>query len=274
MAIKRRLGTAVTSLVAYIITILIVFPIAWMVMTGFKDEVSAYQMPPSLTFTPILDNLNDALNNGILTYIEHSVVAVGVSTIAALALGIPAAFALVWHPRKSNESVLFWLISTRFMPAVGVLIPLYLIFNHLNLLDSLWALIIVYAAINLPLVVWIMYSFFSDIPRDLLEAGRVDGASDWQVLLRIILPISLPGIAVASLLSVIFSWNEFLFAETFTYVHAPTVPIFVSSYMTSEGLFWARMSMALSLAIVIPVLLGWAAQRQLIRGLTLGAVKG
>jgi sorbitol/mannitol transport system permease protein len=263
-----------TSLVAYIITILIVFPIVWMILTGFKDEVSAYQMPPSLIFTPILDNLNDALNSGIMTYIEHSIIAVGGSTIAALALGIPAAFALVWHPRKSNEQILFWLISTKFMPAVGVLIPLYVIFKDLHLLDTLWALVIVYTAVNLPLVVWLMYSFFSDIPKDLLESGRVDGASDWQVLLRIILPISVPGVAVAALLSVIFSWNEFLFVVTFTYTSAPTVPVFVSSYMTAEGLFWARMSMALSLAIVIPVLLGWTAQRQLVRGLTLGAVKG
>lgn len=142
------------------------------------------------------------------------------------------------------------------------------------LLDTLLALIIVYTAVNLPLVVWIMYSYFSDVPKELLEAGRVDGAHDWQVLLRIIMPISLPGLAVAALLSAIFSWNEFLFAVTFTYTSAPTVPVFVSSYVTSEGLFWARMSMALSLAIVVPVLPGWAAQRQLIRGLTLGAVKG
>ncbi|HEX8917127.1 MAG TPA: carbohydrate ABC transporter permease [Chloroflexota bacterium] len=274
MALKQRLGSTVATLAVYIITILIVFPIVWMVLTGFKDEVSAYQMPPSLIFTPILDNLNDALNSGIMTYIYHSIIAVGVSTIAALALGIPAAFALVWHPRKSNEGVLFWLISTKFMPAVGVLIPLYVIFKDVHLLDTLLALIIVYTAVNLPLVVWIMYSFFSDIPKELLEAGRVDGASDWQVLARILLPISLPGVAVAGLLSVIFSWNEFLFAVTFTYTDAPTVPVFVSSYMTAEGLFWARMSMALSLAIVVPVLLGWIAQRQLIRGLTLGAVKG
>jgi sorbitol/mannitol transport system permease protein len=274
MAKKLHLGTALASLVAYAVTIIIVFPIAWMVMTGFKDEVSAYQMPPSLTFTPILDNLRDALDSGIMRYIEHSALAVGLSTLAALALGIPAAFALVWHPRKSNQSVLFWLISTKFMPAVGVLIPLYLIFQHIQLLDTILALVIVYTAVNLPLVVWIMYSFFSDIPKELLEAGRVDGANDWQILFRIILPISIPGVAVATLLSVIFSWNEFLFAVTFTYTSAPTVPVFVSSYMTSEGLFWARMSMALSLAIVVPVLLGWVAQKQLIRGLTLGAVKG
>jgi sorbitol/mannitol transport system permease protein len=245
-----------------------------MILTGLKDEVSAYQLPPSLIFKPILDNFNQAVDDGVLTYLQHSVIAVGGSTLAALALGIPAAFALVWHPRKSNGSVLFWLISTKFMPAVGVLIPLYVIFKDIHLLDTLWALVIVYTAINLPLVIWIMYSFFSDIPKDLLEAGRVDGATDWQVLLRIILPISIPGVAVSALLSVIFSWNEFLFAVTFTYTSAPTVPVFVSSYMTSEGLFWARMSMALSLAIVVPVLLGWATQRQLIRGLTLGAVKG
>ncbi|HEX6506507.1 MAG TPA: carbohydrate ABC transporter permease [Chloroflexota bacterium] len=274
MALRFRLGTVATSLVAYILTIIIVFPIVWMVLTGFKDEVSAYQMPPSLIFTPILDNFHSAIDSGIMTYVYHSGIAVGVSTLAALALGIPAAFALVWHPRESNEGVLFWLISTKFMPAVGVLIPLYVIFQYVHLLDTLWALIIVYTAINLPLVVWIMYSFFSDIPKDLLEAGRVDGANDWQVLLRIILPISLSGVAVSALLSVIFSWNEFLFAVTFTYTSAPTVPVFVSSYQTAEGLFWARMSMALSLAIVVPVLLGWAAQRQLIRGLTLGAVKG
>lgn len=274
MTRKLHLGTVFASVVAYALTILIVFPIVWMILTGFKDEVSAYQMPPALVFSPILDNLSNALDSGIMTYIYHSVIACGISTIAALALGIPAAFALVWHPRKSNEGILFWLISTKFMPAVGVLIPLYIIFKDIHLLDTLWALIIVYCAVNLPLVVWIMYSFFSDIPKDLLEAGRVDGANDWQVLMRIILPISLPGVAVAALLSVIFSWNEFLFAVTFTYTSAPTIPVFVSSYMTAEGLFWARMSMALSLAIVIPVLLGWAAQRQLIRGLTLGAVKG
>jgi sorbitol/mannitol transport system permease protein len=274
MRLTFRLGTAVSSLVAYAVTILIVFPIAWMVMTGFKDEVSAYQMPPSLTFTPTLSNFNNAMNNGFMSYLSHSVVAVGASTLLALALGTLAAFALIWHPRKSNAGILFWLISTKFMPAVGVLVPLYIIFKDIHLLDTLLALIIVYAAINIPLVVWIMYSYFSDIPKELLEAGRVDGAHDWQVLLRIILPISLPGMAVAALLSAIFSWNEFLFAVTFTYTEAPTVPVFVSSYVTSEGLFWARMSMALSLAIVVPVLLGWAAQRQLIRGLTLGAVKG
>jgi sorbitol/mannitol transport system permease protein len=274
MRLTFRLGTAVSSLVAYAVTILIVFPIAWMVMTGFKDEVSAYQMPPSLTFTPTLSNFNNAMNNGFMSYLSHSVVAVGASTLLALALGTLAAFALIWHPRKSNAGILFWLISTKFMPAVGVLVPLYIIFKDIHLLDTLLALIIVYAAINIPLVVWIMYSYFSDIPKELLEAGRVDGAHDWQVLLRIILPISLPGMAVAALLSAIFSWNEFLFAVTFTYTEAPTVPVFVSSYVTSEGLFWARMSMALSLAIVVPVLLGWVAQRQLIRGLTLGAVKG
>jgi sorbitol/mannitol transport system permease protein len=274
MVARLRLGTGLTALVAYIVTILIVFPVIWMVLTGFKDEVSAYQMPPSLVFTPTLANLSDALDSGIGNYILHSVLAVGLSTILALALGIPAAFALVWHPRKSNGSVLFWLISTKFMPAVGVLIPLYVIFKDIHLLDTIVALVIVYTAVNLPLVVWIMYSFFSDIPKDLLEAGRVDGASDWQVLRQIILPISIPGVAVSALLSVIFSWNEFLFAVTFTYTNAPTVPVFVSSFQTAEGLFWARMSMALSLAIVVPVLLGWAAQRQLIRGLTLGAVKG
>ncbi len=272
--LKSRLGTSLIAVVAYIITILIVFPIAWMVMTGFKDEVSAYQMPPSLIFTPILDNLNTAMSNGFMTFLSHSIVAVGVSTLVALALGTVAAFALVWHPRKSNAGILFWLISTKFMPAVGVLVPLYIIFKDIHLLDTLLALIIIYTAVNLPLVVWIMYSYFSDVPKELLEAGRVDGAHDWQVLLRIIMPISLPGLAVAALLSAIFSWNEFLFAVTFTYTSAPTVPVFVSSYVTSEGLFWARMSMALSLAIVVPVLLGWAAQRQLIRGLTLGAVKG
>lgn len=274
MIARRHLGTGVTAAIAYIITFLIVFPIAWMAITGLKDEVSAYQMPPSFLFTPTLDNLTAASDSGIAHYLENSLIAVGVSTIFALALGVPAAFALVWHPRSNNEGILFWLISTKFMPAVGVVIPLYVIFKDIHLLDTLAALILVYTAVNLPLVVWIMYSFFSDIPKDLLEAGRVDGANDWQVLRSIVLPISIPGMAVAGLLSVIFSWNEFLFAVTFTYTSAPTIPVFVSSYMTAEGLFWARMSMVLSLAIVVPVLLGWAAQRQLIRGLTLGAVKG
>jgi len=136
MTMKSRLGTTAATVVAYAITILIVFPIVWMAMTGLKDEVSAYQMPPSLAFTPTLDNFHNALDSGIMTYIYHSVVAVGASTILALALGIPAAFALVWHPRKSNEGVLFWLISTKFMPAVGVLIPLYIIFKDIHLLDT------------------------------------------------------------------------------------------------------------------------------------------
>ena len=274
MKLTFRPKTVLASLVAYIVTILIVFPIFWMMVTGFKDEVSAYQMPPGFTFTPTLDNLSQAFQDGILNYLYHSAASVGVATVVALVLGVLAAFALVAHPRPSNGSVLFWLISTRFMPAVGVLIPLYVIFQHIQLLDSLWALIIVYSAINIPLVVWIMYSFFKDIPRDLIEAGRVDGASDRQILTRIFLPISGPGLAVSALLSVIFSWNEFLFAVTFTSTNAPTVAVFVSSYTTSEGLFWARMSMAISLAIVVPILLGWSAQRQLIRGLTLGAVKG
>jgi sorbitol/mannitol transport system permease protein len=169
--------------------------------------------------------------------------------------------------------VLSWVLSTKMLPAVGALIPLIVIFKEVSLYDTRFGMILLYAALNLPLVIWMMRSFFADLPREIIEAGIVDGARVDQIMIKLVLPLSAPGLAATALLSLIFSWNEFLLAVNLTSVNSGTLPVFISSFMTSEGLFWAKMSAASTMAIAPVILAGWLAQRSLVRGLTFGAVK-
>jgi sorbitol/mannitol transport system permease protein len=169
--------------------------------------------------------------------------------------------------------VLSWVLSTKMLPAVGALIPLIVIYKRVGLFDSRLGMILLYGAFNLPLVIWMMRSFFADLPREILEAAVVDGARFVRIMTRIILPLSAPGLAATILLSLIFSWNEFLLAVNLTSSRSGTLPVFISSFMTSEGLFWAKMSAASTLAVAPVILAGWLAQRSLVRGLTFGAVK-
>jgi sorbitol/mannitol transport system permease protein len=270
---RVRPGAVGLNLLTYAIAFLAFFPILWTVLTGFKTEVNAAATPPVFLFHATLDNFRAVFSAGYRSYFENTLILSGGSTVLALLLGLPAAYSLAFHPNRQTPRILSWVLSTKMLPLVGALIPLIVIYKRVGLFDSRIGMILLYTAFNLPLVIWMMRSFFSDLPKEILEAATVDGAGFVRIMTRIVLPLTAPGLAATALLSLIFSWNEFLLAVNLTAVHASTLPVFISGFMTSEGLFFAKMSAASTLAVAPVILAGWIAQRSLVRGLTFGAVK-
>jgi sorbitol/mannitol transport system permease protein len=261
------------NLLTYAIALFVFFPILWTVLTGFKSEAAAAEIPPVLFFQATLDNYRTVFDANYLSFFKNTVLLATGSTLLAMLVGLPAAYSLAFYPSKHTPKVLSWVLSTKMLPAVGALIPLIVIYKQVGLFDSRIGMILLYGALNLPLVIWMMRSFFADLPREILEAAIVDGARFHQIMTRIVIPLSAPGLAATALLSLIFSWNEFLLAVNLTSANAGTLPVFISGFMTSEGLFWAKMSAASTLAVAPVILAGWLAQRSLVRGLTFGAVK-
>src|SRR5579864_3220728 len=204
--------TFIWTALTYLLVFFLAFPVLWMAITGFKTEIAAITIPPTLIFQPTLDQFQLAFDGGFGAYFFNSAAASLVSTAIAMALGIPAAYAMVFQMRKkSSEDMLFFVLSTRFMPFAAIIVPLYVIITRLNLLDNLFTLIIVYTAMNLPLVIWMARSYFLDLPKEVLEGAWLDGASTLQTIVRIVVPMAAPGLAAAALLSVIFAWNDFFF---------------------------------------------------------------
>ena len=250
------------------------FPILWMILTGFKSEQDAISIPPKLFFNLTLESLNEVLvRSDYARHMLNSVIAALGSTVLALLLAIPAAYALAFYPTKRSNSTLLWILSTKMMPPVGVIIPIYLIYRDLHWLDNIYALLLMYEVMNLHVVIWTLFAYFKELPQEIFEAARVDGASTWQELTMLLLPLSTPAIASSALLAVIFAWNETFWSLNLTTADATPLTVFVSSFKTSEGLFWAKTSAGSALAVLPVMVLGWLAQRQLVRGLTLGAVK-
>jgi sorbitol/mannitol transport system permease protein len=267
-------GSIGLTALTYLLAFLFFFPILWMVLTGFKTEANAVAQPPSLFFQPTLDNYRTALLDSHYTdfFLNSLYLSVG-STLLAFLLGVPAAYSLGLYPTRRTPNVLSWVLSTKMLPVVGVLIPLIILYKQLGLFDTRPGMILLYAAMNLPLVIWMMRSFFAEMPREIVEAGQVDGAGVLRVMGWIVLPLVTPGLAATALLCLIFAWNEVLLAVNLTGPGSGTLPVYISGFMTSEGLFWAKMSAAATVAIAPVFLAGWTAQRSLVRGLTMGAVK-
>ena len=261
------------GVIAWIVALLFFAPIAFMVLTSFHQEVDAATSPPNL-FAPLtLDQYANVFSRNITPYMVNSLMAAGGSTLLAVALAIPAAYATSVKPIERASGVLQWVLSTKFLPLIGALLPVYITFQALGLLDTIGALVIFYTGMNLPIAIWMMHSFLAEIPQDIMAAAEVDGASLPTILARIVLPLALPGIAATSLICFILSWNEFLFALNLTATTAATSPVYLVSFITSEGLFLSQLSAA-SLVVCIPVLIaGWVAQDQLVQGLSMGAVK-
>lgn len=270
----KKLISGVTTLFTYVAALIFFFPILWIFLTGFKTENEAVKIPPTFQFSPTLENFQEVWNAGMGGFFMNSVIVTVISTLIALLLGAPAAYALAVFKVKRKDDILFWIISTRFLPVAGIIIPLYLMFKTVNLLDSLPALILLYAAMNVSIIIWMMRSFFSDISYEIIEAAEIDGASGLQSFFKVVLPLVRPGLISTALLAMVFAWNEFFFAVSLSYTKASTLPVFMASYMTQEGLFWAKMSAAATISIIPVIILGWFTQRQLVRGLTMGAVKG
>jgi sorbitol/mannitol transport system permease protein len=270
---RGRPAAVALDLLTYAVALLVFFPVLWTVLTGFKTETDAAAIPPIFLFDATLENYRTVFSSDYRTYFENTLLIAGGSTLVALAFGLPAAYSLAFHPSKRSRAVLSWVLSTKMLPLVGALIPLLVIYKRVGLFDTRLGMILLYAAFNLPLVIWMMRSFFADLPRDIVDAALVDGAGFIRIMTRVVLPLTAPGLAATILLSLIFAWNEFLLAVNLTSAHSGTLPVFISSFQTSEGLFWARMSAASTLAIAPVILAGWLAQRSLVRGLTFGAVK-
>jgi len=270
---NKNTGRALT-VITYILAFLMFFPILWMVMTSFKTEADAFAFPPNFLAVPTLDNWNIALfTQPYFPHLLNSLIITIFATVAALLLGVPAAYSLAFYPTKRSNFTLTWMISTRMLPPVGIILPFFVIFKELKLLDTHFGIIIIYTAANLPLVVWMMRSFLLDLPFETIEAARIDGANFWQEIRTIILPLVMPGLISTALLCLIFTWNEFFFAFNLTITDAAPLSVYISSFKTAEGLFWAKMSAAATLAVLPVILAGWFAQKQLVRGLTMGAVK-
>jgi sorbitol/mannitol transport system permease protein len=268
---NQRLLSGLTLLLSF----LMFFPILWMVMTSFKTENMAISFPPRFFFTPTFQNWAQTLNNSpFLEFLGNTALITLLSTLVALAIGVPAAYAMAFYSTKRTDGSLLWMMSTRMLPPAGVLVPLFVLFRDLSLLDTHLGLIILYSAMNLPLVVWMVRSFMLEIPFALIEAARLDGANLWQEFSRVLLPLLLPGLAATSLLALIFTWNEFFFAVNLTTRDASPLSVYVSTFKAAQGdLFIAKMSAAATAAVVPVLIAGWVAQRQLVTGLTMGAVK-
>jgi sorbitol/mannitol transport system permease protein len=276
MAIKKSMRQRVgVTILAWVVAFLIFFPILWTILTSFKSELDAIAMPPKfLFFNWTLENYAEVQQrSNYLKFAFNSVVLSIGANLVGLLIAVPAAWSMAFAPGRRTKDLLMWMLSTKMMPAVGVLVPIYLLFKNLGLLDSLFGIGLVLMLLNLPLLVWMLYTYFKEIPNDILEAARMDGASLINEIVYVLTPMAVPGIASTMLLAIILSWNEAFWTLNLTTSNAAPLTAFIASYSAPEGFFWAKLSAASTLAIAPILILGWFSQKQLVRGLTFGAVK-
>ncbi len=272
----------VNTLIAWAVALLIAFPILWTILTSFKPEAQAVASPPVwFNFDWTLRNYQDVeRQRDYLDYFWNSVILALGSTILGLLIAIPAAWSMAFVPGRRTRDLLMWMLSTKMMPGVAVLVPIYLVFLWLGRnvsesvgLDSHVALILVLMLINLPIIIWMLYTYFREIPGEILEAARMDGATLWGEILYVLTPMAIPGIASTFLLNVILAWNEAFWTIVLTTTDAAPLTKFISGFSSPQGLFYAKLSAASVMAIAPILIMGWFSQRQLVRGLTFGAVK-
>jgi sorbitol/mannitol transport system permease protein len=270
----KHLALLVRTVAAWLVTLLLVFPLIWLVLTAFKTELQAIAVPPQLFFTPSLESFREVnLRSDYLHHAANSVVTSFVSTLLGLAIAAPAAYSMAFFRTRRTRDILMWMLSTKMMPAVGALVPVYVMAQTAGLLDSLTALIVVFTLSNLPIMVWMLYSGFKDIPPDILEAARMDGASIWGEFTQVIRPLAMGTLASTGLLCLVLAWNEAFWSLNLSSAKAGTLAALIASYSSPEGLFWAKLSAASLMAIAPIVVVGWFSQKQLVQGLTFGAVK-
>lgn len=263
----------VATVAAWAVALIIFFPILYTIITSFKSETEAiagFKLIPSFT-TESYREVQDQYNY-FKPFMNSVILSVG-STLLALLIAVPAAWAMAFSPTKRTKDVLMWMLSTKMMPAVAVLFPMYIIFRDLGLLDSRIGMTFMLTMINLPIVVWMLYTYFREIPGEILEAARMDGASLWNEIVYVLTPMAVPGIASTMLLNIILAWNEAFWTIRLTTTEAAPLTAFISSFSSPQGLFWAKLSAASTLAIAPILIMGWFSQKQLVRGLTFGAVK-
>jgi sorbitol/mannitol transport system permease protein len=268
---RKILNTAA----AFAVGLVIFFPILWTILTSFKTEAQAISNPPVfLFFDWTLENYGVVQErSNYLRFLWNSIITAGGSTLLGTIIAVPAAWSMAFVPSRRTKDILLWMLSTKMLPAVGVLYPIYLLFIELGLLDSRVGLVFVLTLINLPIIVWMLYTYFREIPSEILEAARMDGASLSKEILYVLTPMAIPGIASTILLNFILAWNEAFWTLNLTAAKAAPLTAFIASYSSPEGLFFAKLSAASTMAIAPILILGWFSQKQLVRGLTFGAVK-
>ncbi|KXG83945.1 carbohydrate ABC transporter permease [Agrobacterium bohemicum] len=261
------------TIVAWALALLLFFPILYAFLTSLKTEpeaIAGFSLWPSGTFENYITV--NTQRDYFKPFMNSVILSVG-STIVALIIAIPAAWAMAFSPTKRTKDILMWMLSTKMMPAVAVLVPIYLLFRNAGLLDTRIGLTIMLTFINLPIVVWMLYTYFREIPGEILEAARMDGASLWNEIVYVLTPMAIPGIASTLLLNIILAWNESFWTIRLTTTNAAPLTAFIASFSSPQGLFWAKLSAASMMAIAPILVLGWFSQKQLVRGLTFGAVK-
>ena len=274
VAHSTRAGRISRTTLAWVVGLLFFFPIFWLVLTSFKSDADAVKPEYLLFFTPTLENyLNMTENYDYWRFATNSVITSVFATIFALAVGIPCAYAMAFNPSRSTKDVLMWMLSTKMLPAAAVLYPMTFLTKSLGLFDTHFLLIVVLMLINLPIVIWMLFTYFKEIPKEIIEAGQMDGVNTWGEIREILIPLAWGGIASTALLSFIFCWNEAYWTVRLTTTEAATLSKLIEGNRAPEGLFFGRLS-AVSAAAVGPiVVLGWFCQKQLVQGLTFGAVK-
>ena len=273
---RKVVWNVLLTVIIFAVAIFYFFPILYMFLSAFKTEFQA--VSPALIFTPTLETLIKVINDpNIVGYLFNSLFQVIVGTTICLLLGIPASFALVFgkfKKRSTNEKLYVWFITTILLPPVAVIIPLYTWFQRLNLIGTPFGLLLAYVGFHIPIVVWMLYSFFKDVPAEVLEAAEIDGCGRLQQLIKIALPLARVGIFSAGLLVAVFIWNEFFLAFNLTGNTTATLPVYMARFREQQGMFRAQLSAASLIVVLPPVILGWLTQKSLVKGLTLGSTKG
>ncbi|WP_263771128.1 carbohydrate ABC transporter permease [Propionivibrio soli] len=270
----NKLIYVVRAVLSWAVALFLFFPLGWLVLTAFKTELQAISVPPLLFFKPTMENfIIVEARSDYLLYAQNSLVTSVASTVLGLALAFPAAYSMAFFRTKRTKDILMWMLSTKMMPAVGALVPVYVMAQTSGLLDTTTGLIIVFTLSNLPIMVWMLYSNFKEIPGEILEASRMDGASLWQEFRLVLLPLTMGGLASTGLLCLVLSWNEAFWSLNLSAAKAGTLAALIASYSSPEGLFWAKLSAASFMAVAPIVVFGWFSQKQLVQGLTFGAVK-
>ncbi|GAA5040705.1 multiple sugar transport system permease protein [Thermocatellispora tengchongensis] len=267
----------------WLVTLLIVLamlwtlvPLAWMLLSSFKNRVDVTASTPQVFFTPTLDNYRNLFRgpNNLAPYILHSVLAAGISALLAVFLGALAGYGLARTQMRGKRHLAFWIISTRMAPIAAIVVPLFLIFRGLGLIDSIPGLVLAYLTFNLPFAIWLMSAFFAEVPSSLEESALVSGCSRWQAFYLVILPLTKSGLVTTFILCLVFAWNDYAFAVVFSGPNSQTLPIAASQLVTQTGIDWGQLT-AIGTIVVVPMMLaGLAVRRWLVTGLTLGAVTG
>ncbi len=266
--------TVVRTVAAWAVSLLLFFPLGWLFLTAFKTELQAIAVPPLFVFEPSLENFAEVQRRSdYLLYARNSLITSVASTLIGLAIALPAAYSMAFFRTRKTRDILMWMLSTKMMPAVGALVPVYVMAQTAGMLDSLPALIVVFTLSNLPIMVWMLYTSLKDIPHEILEAARMDGTTLWTEFRHVVMPLMVGGMASCGLLCLVLSWNEAFWALNLTSAKAGTLATLIASYSSPEGLFWAKLSAASLMAIAPIVVFGWFSQKQLVQGLTFGAVK-